>query len=104
MIWLETIANGILLGGLYALIGLGLGFAFGVMRVVNVAQGDFIVAAAFIGLYLYPWTPLLSIAACLYLMWSLPQDTWLRLALWLVAGGAVYCLYGLRRRRKARGS
>ncbi|MDG3576806.1 branched-chain amino acid ABC transporter permease [Rhizobium sp. YJ-22] len=58
MIWLETIANGILLGGLYALIGLGLGFAFGVMRVVNVAQGDFIVAAAFIGLYLYPWTPL----------------------------------------------
>lgn len=58
MIWLETIVNGILLGGLYALIGLGLGFAFGVMRVVNVAQGDFIVAAAFIGLYLYPWTPL----------------------------------------------
>lgn len=53
---------------------------------------------------LYPWTPLLSIAACLYLMWSLPQDTWLRLALWLVAGGAVYCLYGLRRRRRARRS
>ena len=57
MIWLETIVNGILLGGLYALIGLGLGFAFGVMRVVNVAQGDFIVSAAFIGLYLYPWMP-----------------------------------------------
>ncbi|MCX5495610.1 branched-chain amino acid ABC transporter permease [Kaistia dalseonensis] len=58
MIWLETIANGIFLGGLYALIGLGLGFAFGVMRVVNVAQGDFIVAAAFIGLYLAPWVPI----------------------------------------------
>ncbi|MGO6986355.1 branched-chain amino acid ABC transporter permease [Rhizobium leguminosarum] len=58
MIWVETIVNGVLLGGLYALIGLGLGFAFGVMRVVNVAQGDFIVSAAFIGLYLYPWTPL----------------------------------------------
>lgn len=57
MIWLETIANGIFLGGLYALVGLGLGFAFGVMRVVNVAQGDFIVAAAFLGLALYPWTP-----------------------------------------------
>ncbi|MFM2279719.1 MAG: hypothetical protein RLZZ444_1950 [Pseudomonadota bacterium] len=58
MIWVETIINGILLGGLYALIGLGLGFAFGVMRIVNVAQGDFIVAAAFIGVFLYPWTPL----------------------------------------------
>ena len=40
MIWLETVVNGIFLGGLYALIGLGLGFAFGVMRIVNVAQGD----------------------------------------------------------------
>jgi branched-chain amino acid transport system permease protein len=58
MIWVETIINGIFLGGLYALIGLGLGFTFGVMKVVNVAQGDFIVAAAFIGLLLYPWTPI----------------------------------------------
>lgn len=65
MIWLETVVNGILLGGLYALIGLGLGFAFGVMRVVNVAQGDFIVSAAFIGLYLYPWMPLHPIVVIL---------------------------------------
>ena len=57
MIWVETIINGIFLGGLYALIGLGLGFTFGVMKIVNVAQGDFIVSAAFIGLYLAPWTP-----------------------------------------------
>lgn len=57
MIWVETIVNGLLLGGLYALVGLGLGFAFGVMRIVNVAQGDFIVAAAFLGVFLLPWTP-----------------------------------------------
>lgn len=57
MIWIETIINGVLLGGLYALLGLGLGFAFGVMRIVNVAQGDLIVAAAFLGFFLYPWTP-----------------------------------------------
>ncbi|WP_341786646.1 APC family permease [Sphingopyxis panaciterrae] len=50
---------------------------------------------------LYPWTPLLSIAACLYLMWTLPQDTWLRLVIWLAIGGAVYWLYGLRRKRYA---
>ena len=58
MIWVETIVNGILLGGLYALVGLGLGYAFGIMRIVNVAQGDFIVSAAFLGLFLAPWTPL----------------------------------------------
>jgi len=57
MIALEVTVNGLFLGALYALVGLGLGFAFGVMRVVNVAQGDFIVVAAFIGLYLYPWMP-----------------------------------------------
>lgn len=55
MIWLETIVNGMLLGGLYALVGLGLGYAFGVMKIVNVAQGDFIVAAAFLGVFLVPW-------------------------------------------------
>ncbi|WP_297113335.1 branched-chain amino acid ABC transporter permease [uncultured Devosia sp.] len=58
MIWVETIINGMLLGGLYALVGLGLGYAFGIMRIVNVAQGDFIVAAAFIGVALVPWTPI----------------------------------------------
>jgi len=47
----------------------------------------------------YPWIPLLSVASCLYLMWSLPQDTWLRLVVWLAIGAAVYVLYGLKRRR-----
>ncbi|MEC7760842.1 MAG: branched-chain amino acid ABC transporter permease [Pseudomonadota bacterium] len=57
MIWVETVVNGMLLGGLYALVGLGLGYAFGIMKIVNVAQGDFIVAAAFLGVFLVPWTP-----------------------------------------------
>jgi branched-chain amino acid transport system permease protein len=57
MIWIETVVNGIFLGALYALIGLGLGFTFGVMKIVNIAQGDFIVASAFIGLAIAPWTP-----------------------------------------------
>lgn len=48
---------------------------------------------------LYPWTPLLSIVACLYLMWTLPLDTWIRLVVWLAIGGAVYWFYGLRRQR-----
>ncbi|MBN4668565.1 branched-chain amino acid ABC transporter permease, partial [Pandoraea nosoerga] len=35
MIWVETLINGALLGGLYALLGIGLALVFGVMRVVN---------------------------------------------------------------------
>ena len=48
---LDTIIQGILLGGLYGLFAAGLSLAFGVMRLVNVAHGDFIVLGAFLALY-----------------------------------------------------
>lgn len=44
------IIQGILLGGLYGLFAAGLSLVFGVMRLVNVAHGDFIVLAAFLTL------------------------------------------------------
>ena len=44
---IETLIQGLLLGGLYALFALGLSLMFGVMRLTNTAQGDFIVLAAF---------------------------------------------------------
>lgn len=47
MIVLDTILQGILLGGLYALFATGLSLIFGVMRLVNLAHGDFMVVAAF---------------------------------------------------------
>ncbi len=50
MVWLDTIIQGVLLGGLYALFATGLSLIFGVMRLVNIAHGDLIVLAAFLGL------------------------------------------------------
>jgi len=44
---LDTILQGVLLGGLYALFAAGLSLIFGVMRLVNLAHGDVIVVAAF---------------------------------------------------------
>jgi len=44
---LDTLIQGLLLGGLYALFALGLSLMFGVMRLTNTAQGDFIVLAGF---------------------------------------------------------
>lgn len=44
---IETLINGLLLGGLYGLIGLGLSINFGTMRVVHLAHGDLIVLAAY---------------------------------------------------------
>lgn len=48
MIWLNTIVQGILLGGLYALFASGLSLVFGIMRLVNLAHGDFIVLGAYL--------------------------------------------------------
>ena len=44
---LEVLLQGLLLGGLYCLFAQGLSVMFGVMRLTNIAQGDFIVMAAF---------------------------------------------------------
>ena len=48
MSFLNTIIQGTLLGGLYALYAVGLALIFGVMRLVNLAHGDFIVLGAFV--------------------------------------------------------
>jgi branched-chain amino acid transport system permease protein len=48
--WLNTIVQGVLLGGLYAMFAAGLSLIFGVMRLVNIAHGDLIVLAAYIAL------------------------------------------------------
>lgn len=45
---LNTVIQGTLLGGLYALYAVGLALIFGVMRLVNLAHGDFIVLGAFV--------------------------------------------------------
>ena len=50
MEWLNAVVQGTLLGGLYALFAAGLSLIFGVMRLVNIAHGDLIVVAAYLGL------------------------------------------------------
>jgi branched-chain amino acid transport system permease protein len=50
MVWIETVINGVLLGGLYGLFGVGLALVFGVTRIVNIMHGEFIALSAFIAL------------------------------------------------------
>jgi len=50
MDWVNAIVQGVLVGGLYALFACGLSLIFGVMRLVNIAHGDLIVLASFVGL------------------------------------------------------
>jgi len=48
-----------------------------------------------------PFTPLISVAACLYLMLQLPRITWMRFGIWLLAGLVIYFLYGMWHSRLA---
>jgi APA family basic amino acid/polyamine antiporter len=49
-----------------------------------------------------PLVPLLGIAMCIALMVKLPLLTWERFGLWLLAGMAIYFVYGRHRSRLAR--
>jgi APA family basic amino acid/polyamine antiporter len=48
-----------------------------------------------------PWLPWLSAAICAYLMLTLPLETWIRFAIWMALGFAIYAFYGYRRSRLA---
>jgi branched-chain amino acid transport system permease protein len=50
---LQILANGILLGGLYALMALGLALVWGVLNIVNLAHGAFIMLGAYVCYYLF---------------------------------------------------
>lgn len=45
---------------------------------------------------LNPLTPLLGVAACIFLMTGLPGITWVRFVVWLIVGLLVYFTYGIR--------
>ena len=73
MVYADAIIQGILLGGLYALFAAGLSLIFGVMRLVNIAHGDFIVLGAYLALIaiqmtgLHPFLALLIVAPAMAL-------------------------------------
>jgi len=62
---LQTTASGLLTGGIYALIGIGLTIVFGVMRVVNFAHGALVMVGMYATYFLFTYLridPFLSLA------------------------------------------
>ena len=48
---IQSIVTGILLGGLYAVIGIGMSLVFGIMRLTNIAHGDLMIMASYLTLF-----------------------------------------------------
>jgi APA family basic amino acid/polyamine antiporter len=51
---------------------------------------------------LVPFTPIVAIVACVYLMLRLPLKTWIFFGIWLVLGLVIYLAYGIRHSRLGR--
>ncbi len=64
--WLELLASGLITGGIYALVALGLNLQYGLMRILNIAHGEFLMLGAYLTWMMqssFGWTPLLMVPA-----------------------------------------
>jgi branched-chain amino acid transport system permease protein len=52
-LWGQLLIHGVMLGGLYGLLALGLNLVFGVMRVINFAHGELVMLGAFLTFWAY---------------------------------------------------
>ncbi len=55
MIYLQILANGLVLGGLYACIAVGFSLVWGVLNVINILHGTFIVLGSYVAYFAYAY-------------------------------------------------
>lgn len=70
----QVFANGILLGGLYALMALGLALVWGVLNIVNLSHGAFIMLGAYATYYIFETLgidPILALPAAMAILFAL---------------------------------
>lgn len=53
--YLQAVIDGLLIGGVYATIAVGLSLAFGVMRIINWAHGELLMVSMYISYFLFTW-------------------------------------------------
>jgi len=71
---LQDIVNGLLLGGLYAIVAIGLSTIFGIVRLVNLAHGDLMILAAYLSLFMvtaFGISPLLTLIMIIPIMFAI---------------------------------
>ena len=78
-IFLQSVVSGVLVGGVYALIGIGLTLIFGVMRVINFAHGELLMVGMYLTYYAFtllgvdPFLSVLLVAPVMFLLGVLLQ-------------------------------
>jgi len=86
-VFLQSLISGILIGGVYALIGIGLTIIFGVMRIINFAHGDLLMLGMYATYYLFtllhidPFISILITIPVMFLFGAILQKTFINRAL-----------------------
>ncbi|MBW2000278.1 MAG: branched-chain amino acid ABC transporter permease, partial [Deltaproteobacteria bacterium] len=52
-LYAQTLVNGINVGAMYGLIAVGLSLTFGVMKILNVAHGEFLMLGGYLAFWLF---------------------------------------------------
>ncbi|MEH3147420.1 MAG: branched-chain amino acid ABC transporter permease [Methylobacterium frigidaeris] len=78
-ILLQVLANGLMLGGLFAIVSVGLTLIFGIVKVVNFAHGEFLMIGMY-GTYLvtkalglHPFVAVIAVVPVLFILGALTQ-------------------------------
>ena len=76
---IQAVVNGLLIGGIYALVSIGVTLIFGVVKIVNFAQGEFVMIGMYISFFLatrYGIDPLLSLAISMPVLFLIGAFAW----------------------------
>src|SRR6202007_1127259 len=80
----QAVINGLLIGGIYALVSIGVTLIFGVVKIVNFAQGEFVMIGMYLSFFLFsplgvdPLLSLLVTMPALFVLGALIQHFLIR--------------------------
>ena len=87
--WLvaQAVVNGLVIGALFALAAYGMALVWGVMKIINVAQGEFVILGGYVAFYLYQNDvhPLWGLPAAAVLLFILGWALY-RVVIWRIIG------------------
>ncbi len=100
-IFFQALISGILIGGVYALIGIGLTIIFGVMRIINFAHGDIQMIGMYITFFLFtllhvdPFLSIVITAPAMFLFGALLQRAFINRVLSALPQNQILLTIGL---------
>lgn len=100
-IFAQIYLNGLLLGGVYAAVALGLSLTFGVMKILNLAHGEFMILGSYVTFWLFtllgidPFLSILVVVPTLFLAGMIVQRTLLEPVVKLGGDPPIVITFGL---------